>query len=557
MGLFLQDSFDHEPKTALDPHTSVQSIDEVTPDPAQESTLQLFEGEPLADEQQWRPGVRDWLVFICIAILTMMDAFDASVLIPMLPDLANTFDNSFVSVLWINAAYLMLNATSQLFFTMMCDVFSHGAVWIIAVVLTTIGTGISSGSMSLIELVIGRLVQGIGGGGAMSLCFVLVTESTPKHIHSRYSCYILLTRLIGTMIGPVVGGIFIDYANWTWAFYFNFIFCALGMLVIPFAVDLRVSKSIPLRKLRILDWSGASMAFLGPAGILVGLSWGGISYRWNEWQTLMPIVVGTILFVTLVFYESKWALHPQFGTRVFRDRSVAMTYLGCFCHGFVIFCQLQFFTLYFISTKYLSTSLSGVTLLAITGLAIAPAAVVGVILAREPQCCKWIISGSWALLILASGCSILLDGATPTIGWVFLFFSMGLGHGLLLSSYNIRVQSIPKDEESALSTMPIIVSNFLRTWGMAFAISVGGVFYLNVLSHELHGIGLNGELVNTAKGYIILMDQVRMSSTEREAIKDASALALQVVWEVITGVAAVGGISSAFLWKNRPSDINI
>jgi hypothetical protein len=83
--LFLQDSFDHEPKTALDPHTSVQSIDKVTPDPAQESTLQLFEGEPLADEQQWRPGVRDWLVFICIAILAMMDAFDASVLIPTLP----------------------------------------------------------------------------------------------------------------------------------------------------------------------------------------------------------------------------------------------------------------------------------------------------------------------------------------------------------------------------------------------------------------------------------------------------------------------------------------
>lgn len=219
---------------------------------------------------------------------------------------------------------------------MLCDVFSHGAVWITAVVLTTIGTGISSGSMSVVELVVGRLIQGIGGGGAMGLCYVVMTESTPEHIHSRYSCYILLTRLIGTMIGPIVGGLFIDYADWTWAFYFNFIFCALGMLVIPFAVDLRVSNNIPLRKLRILDWSGATMSFLGLASILVGLSWGGISYRWNEWQTVMPIAVGAGILLALAFYESNWALHPQFGACVFPNAATSMTYVGCFCHGFVV-----------------------------------------------------------------------------------------------------------------------------------------------------------------------------------------------------------------------------
>lgn len=219
---------------------------------------------------------------------------------------------------------------------MMSDIFSHGATWIIAIVLSTIGTGISSGSMSLVELIVGRLIQGIGGGGAMSLCFVVMAESTPEHIQSRYSCYILLTRLIGTMIGPTVGGIFIDYANWTWAFYFNFIFCALGMLVIPFAIDLRVSKNIPLRKLRTLDWSGATMAFLGLSGIVVGLSWAGITYEWSQWQTWMPIALGAGILLVLAFYESNWALHPQFGARVFINPAITLTYLGCFCHGFVV-----------------------------------------------------------------------------------------------------------------------------------------------------------------------------------------------------------------------------
>lgn len=80
-----RDLFAHESKTELDPRKSVQSVDDVTPNSALESTVQLFESEPSPDEQQWRPGVRDWLVFICIVILAMMDAFDATVLIPVLP----------------------------------------------------------------------------------------------------------------------------------------------------------------------------------------------------------------------------------------------------------------------------------------------------------------------------------------------------------------------------------------------------------------------------------------------------------------------------------------
>lgn len=265
-------------------------------------------------------------------------------------ELANAFDEPLANTLWINTAYLVLSAASQLFFTMACEAFSHGPLWIVAVLFSTFGTGICGGSMSLVEMAIGRSMQGIGGGGALSLCFVVMSESTPESIHPRYSSYILLTRLIGSLLGPIVGGLFVDFASWTWAFYANFIFCALGMLVIPFAIDLRVYKNIPLRRLRALDWTGATLAFLGPTAILIGLSRGGISYGWNQWQTYLPISTGIVVLLALVVYEYRWALHPHFGARVFQTREMAMTYLGCFCHGFVVgsrflfahWCQLTF-----------------------------------------------------------------------------------------------------------------------------------------------------------------------------------------------------------------------
>lgn len=219
---------------------------------------------------------------------------------------------------------------------MISEVFSHGPVWIIAVVFATIGTGICCGSMSLVELIIGRMIQGIGGGGAMSLCFVIMAESAPESIQSRYSCYILLTRMCGASLGPIIGGLFVDIADWRWAFYFTFVFCALGLLMIPFAVDLRDAKYFPLRKVRVLDWTGVTLAFLGVGPILVGLSWGGSTYRWKDWQTIVPIAVGAAVLFVLVLYEAKWAIYPQFGRKVFRSRMMAMTHIGCLLHGFVV-----------------------------------------------------------------------------------------------------------------------------------------------------------------------------------------------------------------------------
>lgn len=77
--------FDIEPKSYFDAFSSLQSVDNVSFKPAGDSTIQLFEGQTGSEEQQWRPHVRDWLVFICVVILAMMDAFDSTVMITVLP----------------------------------------------------------------------------------------------------------------------------------------------------------------------------------------------------------------------------------------------------------------------------------------------------------------------------------------------------------------------------------------------------------------------------------------------------------------------------------------
>jgi hypothetical protein len=77
--------FDNESKIDFGVRDSVLTIDEVTPYPPLGSSIQLFEREPSPEEQEWCFGVREWLVFVCIVILSMMDSFNATSLIPALP----------------------------------------------------------------------------------------------------------------------------------------------------------------------------------------------------------------------------------------------------------------------------------------------------------------------------------------------------------------------------------------------------------------------------------------------------------------------------------------
>ncbi|QQK43963.1 MFS multidrug transporter, putative [Penicillium digitatum] len=398
-----EEIYDNESKINFGVPGSVRSLDDVTHNPALESSIQLFESDPSTKEQQRRIEVREWLVFICIVILAMMDSFNATVLIPALPDLANTFAEPLASTFWVNTVYLLFGASSQLYFAMMSEVFNHGPVWIIAVVLATIGTGICSGSMSLAELIVGRIIQGIGGGGAMSLCYVMMTGTASKAMHSRYSCYILLTRMCGGILGPVIGGLFLDNADWRWAFHFNFLFCALGLLAIPFAVDLRALKYIPMHKLRTLDWTGATMAFLGLAIILVGLS-----CVWEE-----------IISVEDDGYDSSGVLSAW----VCGVRSLAI--LSIVLH----FCPLHVRHL----VRYR------------------------------------LASHAWARDSASHSCwsysrERVKMYPVDYLWWLGLDCHSGLGHGLLLTSYNVRIHNLPKDGDGSLSTLPTTMSYYTRAW---------------------------------------------------------------------------------------------
>lgn len=164
-------------------------------------------------------------------------------------------------------------------------------------------------------MLVGRSIQGIGGGGIITLSQVIFCDIVPLRLRPKYFAIVLGAWAVGTIIGPVVGGAFVQHSTWRWCFYINFPFCALGFVLAFVFVRLNAVAELTLaEKLKRTDWVGAAL-FLGSTTVfLIGLSWGGVQYTWTSAQTLAPLLVGLAgiaVFVAWQFWTRPRSLLPM------------------------------------------------------------------------------------------------------------------------------------------------------------------------------------------------------------------------------------------------------
>lgn len=105
-------------------------------------------------------------------------------------------------------------------------------------------------------------------------------------------------------------------------------------------LNLHFQQTSLVQQLRRVDWIGMILFIASTTGFLIPMTWGGVMYSWSSWRTLVPLLVcGTGLAAFLV-WEAKFAAEPLIRLRVMKTRSAAVTYLGVFLQGLVLWCNL-------------------------------------------------------------------------------------------------------------------------------------------------------------------------------------------------------------------------
>ena len=333
-----------------------------------------------------------------------------------------------------------------------------------------------------------------------------------------------------------------------WIFYINLPFIGIAFPFVYFFLRLHFKASKLTAQLRRVDWIG-SIIFIGSTtSLLIPITWGGVSYPWTSWRTLVPLIIGIVGLAVFIAYEMFIATEPLIRLSIFSQRTAAAAYFETVIHGMILWCLLYYAPLYYEVVKNESPILAGVSLFPET-FTVAPAAVVTGIIITQIGRYRWAIWSGWFLTTLGAGLLYLLDVHTTTVQWVFLNLVSGLGMGILFPSMAFAVQAAQRNEDLAFA---VAMFSFFRSFGQSIGVAVGGTIFQNQMKKKLLAYPLLAPMAghysqDAASLVQIIKAMEGDQSVQKAQLIQAYADALKVVWITMCGLAAVAGLSSLLI----------
>src|SRR5690606_34449372 len=166
------------------------------------------------------------------------------------------------------------------------DIYGRRAIMFAAIFIFLAGSVMCALAPSMLVLIAGRAVQGLGGGGLFALTQTVIGDLVPPLERARYAAWISGTWAVASIAGPLLGGAFAEHLHWSLIFWINL---PLGLLAVAV-----INK--PLRKLAIagashrVDGWGALLMVAATSTLLLAVNWGGNRYAWSD-----PPIVGLLI----------------------------------------------------------------------------------------------------------------------------------------------------------------------------------------------------------------------------------------------------------------------
>ncbi|KAK5697099.1 hypothetical protein LTR17_024005 [Elasticomyces elasticus] len=352
--------------------------------------------EDNAHATTFTPGWRFYLAFVSLLVITLMAALDATSLAVAIPRITSALHGTAIEGFWSATSFLLTSTVFQPVFGSFSDIFGRKPMILNSLFCFGLGAilaAVAHGSMAL--MLVGRSVQGVGGGGVLVLTEIVITDLVPLRFRGQYFSLMGAMWAIGSVSGPLVGGAFsVGPKLWRWIFWINLPFLAIGTPLVIIFLNLKFKQTTTMQQLRRIDWVGAVLFIGSTTGFLIPLTWGGVMYTWSSWRTLVPLIISAAGLVAFVVWEEKYAADPLIRISIVKNRTVALTYAGDFLQGLLLWCNLYFMPLYFQAVKGQSSIMSAVDLFPGT-FTVAPAAIVVGILISKFGVFRWAIWTGW------------------------------------------------------------------------------------------------------------------------------------------------------------------
>ena len=372
---------------------------------------------------------------------------------------------------WVVTAYLLASTVSTPLWGKLGDLYGRKVFFQAAIVIFLVGSALAGLSTSMIELIAFRAIQGLGGGGLMIRAMTIVGDVVSPRDRGRYMGLFMAMFGVTSIVGPLIGGVFVDYLSWRWIFYINLPIGAVALIVTAFSLP-----AVSTRVQHVIDYLGTALIALSATALVLFTSLGGSSYPWGS-PFIIGLAVAGVVFALLFLLAERRAVEPIIPLPLFANRVFSAASAIGFVVGFAMFGALTFLPLFFQDVRGVSAIQSGLRLFPLMGGLLVASIGSGLLVSRWGRYKVFPVVGT-ALMTVGLYLMSLIGvhtGAWAAAAYMAVF---GFGLGLILQVLTVAVQNAVPYSELGTATSGV---TFFRSIGGSFGAAVFGAVFANLL----------------------------------------------------------------------------
>ncbi|TGO51221.1 hypothetical protein BCON_0166g00080 [Botryotinia convoluta] len=434
---------------------------------------------------------------------------------------------------WANMSYTLCGLVMQPLWASISDVFGRKPSFYICMAFFFIGSIVFALAKDMNTIIVGRVLQGFGGGGIDVLVEIILSDITTLKERSFYLGLMAIPNAVGNILGPSIGAIFSNYASWRWIGWVNLPILGISVPLIVFFLPLRPVEldeklSANLKK---LDWIGMMLVVTGITIFVLPLSWAGSLFPWKSWQTLLPILLGTALLVIFVVYEAKPRV-PILPHRLFHSRTANMTLAAArtWHDPDLAVTAVELETAIQSAVSLLPTVIISVVFAAISMMMVS---VVGGYV--------WIIRFGWIIVILGTGLLALfdVDSSSSILFGLPILWGMGVS---LLHLLLLPIQASVKNVDDTGLAIGLLLT--IRMFGGLIGLTVASTIFNSVFSASIASIELTGSLsqLNNPRKAISFIPELRSLDISPKVLDAVLRVYLGCFKTIFYTMAGFGGL---------------
>ena len=442
-----------------------------TAETSPKSQQQIAEDSATTPSAEPKLGRRQVVAIIGgLALAMFLSALNQTIVATALPTIGRAFDD-FENLSWVIIAYLLTSTVVAPLYGKLSDIYGRRGMMLVALGVFMAGSAASAAAPSMLMLIIGRGLQGIGGGGIVPLAQSIIADAVPPRERGYYQAYTGSVWIIAGGLGPVLGGVIAEHLHWSMIFWLN-----VPLALAAAFLSHRQLRLVPVHeRSHKIDVTGALLMMAAAVALLLALTWGGTRFPWLSQQIGLLFAASALLTAIFIWWVLR-AREPFLPLAIMKNPVMRAGSLTSACAQGVAIGLTIYVPIYYELVHGLSASNSGIALIPIVIMTTPGSFLSG-------RCMLYLDHYKWAPLIMLSVATaavafLVFDPLAPVWAVALVTGFVGMGTG---SSYPVVTVSIQNAVAHRQIGIAMGAMNFFRALASAFVVAVMGAIMLTHL----------------------------------------------------------------------------